>query len=128
MGERISIQFHNPDSGMAPSVAFFDHWGGPVRLLDDALDYVQELNSERDANDVMYPLDRRAPNTIMIDFIRWIALKRLDLYDRITSGWYLGVDGMDGDNSDWGHHIIDARTGHQIDPMDLINHRRESNG
>ena len=48
------------------------------------------------------PLGRLEPQTVMVDFIRDISTNK----ERIDGDLYLGFDENDGDNSDYGHHII----------------------
>ena len=107
MGDRISIQFVNNND---KSVVFFDHWAGRS-LLEEAKDYLVELNAESPDGRISMPLDRREPSVVMIDFIAWRASKHgfNPPLRRIRSSWYLGVDENDGDNSDNGHYLIDVR-------------------
>ena len=107
MGDRISIQFVNEDD---KSVVFFDHWAGKG-LIEEAHDYLIELNAESSDGRISMPLDRREPSVVMIDFIAWRASKHgfNPPLRRIRSSWYLGVDENDGDNSDNGHYLIDVR-------------------
>tara|TARA_Y100000356_G_C11064336_1_gene185515 strand:- start:139 stop:558 length:420 start_codon:yes stop_codon:yes gene_type:complete len=106
MGDRISIQFVNNDD---KSVVFFDHWAGRS-LLQEAQDYLAELNAEKSDNNISMPLDRREPSVVMVDFIAWRAIKHgyNPPLKRIQGSWYLGVDENDGDNSDNGHWCIDV--------------------
>lgn len=109
MGSRISIQFAN---GKETSPVLFSHWGGE-EFIDEANTYLQELKAEQGDTGISYPLDRLEPRTVMVDFIRYITK---DL-DRVSSDLYLGVDENDGDNSDYGHHVINL----DADPtMDLV--------
>jgi len=106
MGDRISIQFVNNGD---KSVVFFDHWAGRS-LLEEAQDYLVELNAEIPDGRATMPLDRREPGTVMVDFIAWRASKHgfNPPLKRIQSSWYLGADENDGDNSDNGHWCIDV--------------------
>ena len=106
MGDRISIQFVNNDD---KSVVFFDHWAGRS-LLQEAQDYLAELNAEKSDNNISMPLDRREPSVVMVDFIAWRAIKHgyNPPLKRIQGSWYLGVDENDGDSSDNGHWCIDV--------------------
>jgi len=99
MGARISIQFAN---GNETSPVLFSHWGGE-EFLDDVNNYLQELKAEQGDGGVINPIDRLEPRTVMVDFIRHITKDM----DRVSSNLYLGVDEDDGDNSDYGHHVID---------------------
>lgn len=105
MGARISIQFKNKNAFGGEredkSVVLFSHWGGE-EFAKKAKSYVKKLKSEVEKNDGVRPLDRLEPNTVMIDFIREITKGM----DRVESDLYLGVSENDGDNSDYGHHII----------------------
>jgi hypothetical protein len=103
MGDRISISFKHKEW---ESVALFSHWGGR-EFLNQALDYLDELKKEQKDDSTQYPLDRLEPQTVMVDFIRWIT----GHMDRVNSNLYLGKDAMDGDNSDNGHFTIDLETG-----------------
>ena len=106
MGDRISIQFVNNND---KSVVFFDHWAGRT-LLEEAQDYIEELNAEIPDGRVSMLLDRREPSVVMMDFIAWRAIKHgfNPPLRRIQGSWYLGVDENDGDNSDNGHWCIDV--------------------
>jgi len=106
MGDRISIQFVNNND---KSVVFFDHWAGRS-LLEEAQDYLVELNAEVPDGRVSMPLDRREPSVVMLDFIAWRATKHgyNPPSKRIQGSWYLGVDENDGDTSDNGHWCIDV--------------------
>ena len=57
MGDRISIQFVNNND---KSVVFFDHWAGRS-LLEEAQDYLVELNAEVPDGRVSMPLDDANP-------------------------------------------------------------------
>lgn len=98
MGDRISISFRK---GNKESVALFAHWAG-LSFVNDAKNYVKKLNSEIPEL-LTYPLTRREPNIVMLDFIRQFFGKS----KRIMLSYHLGKDQYDGDNSDNGHHIID---------------------
>ena len=106
MGDRISIQFVNNND---KSVVFFDHWAGRS-LLEEAQDYLVELNAETPDGRISMPLDRREPSVVMLDFIVWRASKYgfNPPLRRVRGSWYLGVDENDGDNSDNGHWCIDV--------------------
>ena len=97
MGARISIQFKNGDN---KSVVLFNHWGGE-EFAEEAREYVKELKEEVKDSQAM-PLHRLEPNTVMVDFIRSIT-KNLP---RVEGSLYLAKNETEGDNSDYGHHII----------------------
>jgi hypothetical protein len=98
MGARISIQF---SKGKEKSPVLFRHWGGEEFGIE-AKTYVKKLKKEIKNNNGCTPLDRLEPNTVMVDFIREVTKDM----DRVDSDLYLGLDENDGDNSDYGHHII----------------------
>lgn len=103
MGDRVSISFRN---GKQESVVLFHHWGGkqfPQKALQYAKDLVAELESTKIC--VSEPLTRLEPETVMVDFIRYITKDK----SRIMSSLYLGRDQNDGDNSDNGHFVIDLQ-------------------
>ena len=105
MGNRISISFKNDtNSWKEESVALFSHWQGKD-LLRQVEQYLTELKAKQTeaGNPQTYPLDRLEPNTVMVDFIRWLTQEETE----IKSDLYLGKDGDDGDNSDNGHFTID---------------------
>jgi len=102
MGDRISISFKNKKS---ESVVLFNHWGGR-EFLGVVKDYLKEIG-EYDKNIIQTPFNRREPETIMVDFIRWLTKDE----KRIDSTIYLGKDQEDGDNSDNGHFTINLETG-----------------
>jgi len=103
MGDRISISFK---TGEMESVTLFNHWGGKS-FVETVEEYLNDLGQELKEGDKMYPLQRREPNTVMVDFIRWLTLR--GEFDssytgkRVMSSYYLGKDESDGDNSDNGH-------------------------
>ena len=97
MGDRISIQFVN---GSEKSVVLFSHWGG-IGFRDSAIRYVETLPKGSQTT----PLDRREPETVMVDFIRFITKNE----EKVDSDLYLGFNETDGDNSDNGHHLIDLK-------------------
>lgn len=101
MGDRISLSFRN---GGEESIALFSHWGG-MDFVRTAKTYVRELKLylAKRGNPVLSPLDRLEPNTVMVDFVRALTAK----LERVSSDYYFGRDGTDGDNSDNGHHIIE---------------------
>lgn len=111
MGARISIQFAN---GNETSPVLFSHWGGE-EFLDEVNTYLQELKAEV-TNKVTEPLDRLSPQTVMVDFIRYLTKDM----GRSSSNLYLGVDENDGDNSDYGHHVIDLASEASL-PVDFEN-------
>jgi len=134
MGDRISIQFVNNND---KSVVFFDHWAGRS-LLQEAQDYLEELNAESPDGRISMPLDRREPSVVMIDFIAWRASKHgfNPPLRRIRGSWYLGVDENDGDNSDNGHWLIDVSqrntdtrvtTNMDLTLEDMLQQMRENN-
>ena len=134
MGDRISIQFVNEDD---KSVVFFDHWAGKG-LIEEAHDYLIELNAESSDGRISMPLDRREPSVVMIDFIAWRASKHgfHPPLRRIRGSWYLGVDENDGDNSDNGHWLIDVSqrntdtrvtTNMDLTLEDMLQQMRENN-
>lgn len=115
MGNRVSVSFinRNPDrwgdekGKPIESIAIFDHWGGNS-FPKLAQQYANELEAEQKEGGVNYPLDRREPNTVVFDFIRWLfANDYIKTKERIKSRFYLGKDESDGDNSDNGHFAID---------------------
>jgi len=94
MGDRVSISFKNGDW---ESVTLFSHWGG-TEFVEDAQEYAAALPRDRRAA----PLDRREPDTVMVDFIRHITKNLV----KVDGDLYLGADPSCGDNSDNGHYII----------------------
>ena len=111
MGARISIQFTN---GSEKSPVLFSHWGGE-EFLDEVNTYLQELKAEV-TDKVTEPLDRLSPQTVMVDFIRYLTKDM----ERSSSNLYLGVDENDGDNSDYGHHEINLAEESEL-PIDFEN-------
>lgn len=99
MGDRVSIQFKNGDE---TSVALFSHWGGQD-FPRQALEFAKLLKIEVMENKGGNPLDRLEPDTVMVDFIRYITIP----LKRVESNLYLGKDENCGDNSDNGNFIID---------------------
>lgn len=100
MGDRISVSFKH---GNRESVAFFSHWDG-LSLLDAVREYVATLDRTSPLG-VRMPIDRREPETVMLDFITY------HLTYPVCSNYYLGRDGEDGDNSDNGHYVFDLSIG-----------------
>ncbi len=99
MGDRVSISFRK---GNEESVVLFSHWQG-YGFAEKALDYADRLRDKNGNNEVIYPLDRLEPNTVMVDFIRHVTK---DLR-RVESDLYLASNQNEGDNSDNGHFVID---------------------
>jgi hypothetical protein len=97
MGDRISISFKN---GKRESVALFHHWGGQV-FLHDANKYAIDLTEN--PIDSTSPLGSFEPETVMVDFIRHYTFGM----SNVKSSLYLGKNGLDGDNSDNGHYVIE---------------------
>ena len=101
MGDRISIQF---EKNGTKSATLFSHWRGEDLLIDVG-NYFKDLEDKlQKRGSVSYPIDRLEPDTIMVDFIRWLTKNE----DLIESDLYLPVDETHGDNSDNGHRIIDV--------------------
>ena len=101
MGNRISIAFKN---GNETSITLFSHWDG-MGLIEAVKDYVSVMERTRPEGSMLMPLDRREPNTVMLDFITY------HLKFPVSSNYYLGKDEHDGDNSDNGHWIFDLQIG-----------------
>jgi len=101
MGDRISVRFVSND-GYYKSATLFSHWDGK-RLLKNAQQYLNELYSEVSGS--TYPLERKEPETVMIDFIRWLTKSE----ERIYNNYYISPTPKDGDNSDNGHFDIILR-------------------
>ena len=101
MGDRVSIQFKDPDGNLSP--VLFSHWRG-MEFVDEANRYAGGLSEEVKAKNRghMYPIDRMEAGTVMVDFIRHITKDE----ERIESDLYLACTENDGDNSDNGHHVI----------------------
>lgn len=98
MGDRISIQFVN---GNQKSVVLFSHWDGQNILLTIKayLDTLLPVVAEAPRT----PASRLEPQTIMVDFVRYLTQDE----QHITSNYYFGFNESDGDNSDNGHYEID---------------------
>lgn len=116
MGDRVSVSFINKtpdrlgDQKVEPieSIAIFSHWGGKS-FAGLAQQYADELQAEQSNGGVSYPLNRREPDTVVLDFIRWLfANRHIEPKERVKAGFYLGKDENDGDNSDNGHFAIDV--------------------
>jgi hypothetical protein len=105
MGNRVSVSFKN---GKEESVTLFSHWGG-MEFVKEAKRYLVELKKiiKKRKNNISDPIGRLEPNTVMVDFIRYITKEE----ELIESDLYLGKDGNDGDNSDNGHFAIDVKKG-----------------
>jgi hypothetical protein len=97
MGDRVSIQF---EKNGEKSVVLFNHWGG-MEFVGAARRYVRDLKKEVGKKETL-PLERLEPETVMVDFIRYLTWNMT----RVESSIYLGATESDGDNSDNGHHII----------------------
>lgn len=101
MGARASIQFQEP-SGQK-SIVLFSHWGGDD-FVDQAKDYVKQLKKDIKTGKLppSGPLARLEADRVIIDFVRHLTK---DL-ERVDSDYYLVATEGEGDNSDYGHHII----------------------
>jgi hypothetical protein len=106
MGDRVSISFVD---GQDESIALFAHWGGRKfpRLAEK---YIKELDKDVPKGS-MYPLERREPNIVMVDFVKWLVDTGYFGDERVMSSYYFGATCDDGDNSDNGHWKIDVNTG-----------------
>jgi len=113
MGNRVSIQFAKKVENFLDkdnpfdekSIVLFSHWGG-MGFVYQAMQYSKDLQKEIDNGDGFLkggPLGRMEPNTVMVDFIRYITEANI----RITGDLYLAKSEDEGDNSDNGHWIID---------------------
>ena len=94
----VSIAFK---IGESVSVALYDPFGGPIRVLH-ALLFVEVLLDVYEENGGLPP-SLRNPNAVMVEYIR-------NAYEglRVTPGdLYLGRDGRSYDNSGTGHWVID---------------------
>jgi len=87
MGNRISISFYKKDDYEKESIVIFSHWGG-YAFVNQAIDYLTELKAENKEGNMMMPLDRLEPDTVIIDFIRWLTKDEI----RVKSDLYLGKD------------------------------------
>lgn len=68
MGDRASISFSKDGR---ESVALFSHWRGKT-LRADATQYAKVLKAERNRSGGT-PLDRLDPETVIVDFIRFLT-------------------------------------------------------
>jgi hypothetical protein len=98
MGDRISVRFVSGD-GFYKSATLFSHWDGRG-LLENVQQYLNELYEDNSKPN--YPLGRKEPETVMVDFIRWLTKTE----ERIYSNYYIAPSPEDGDNSDNGHFDI----------------------
>jgi len=105
MGDRVSISFKNKDE---ESVALFSHWGG-MSFVEIAQQYAADLKKSKEGKTLM-PLDRLEPQTVMVDFIRYL-FKEIVSTDEVESNYYLGKDKDSGDNGDNGHFTIELGVG-----------------
>jgi hypothetical protein len=112
MGNRVSISFELDGE---QSVVLFSHWDG-MGLVRAAKKYVKLLDQEIAAlpeiQKTCYPVHRKEPNTVMVDFIcQYVAGGlRVSQSPRVTSNYYLAATENEGDNSDNGHFVIDLGT------------------
>ena len=100
MSESVSIQFKK---GNEISVALFSQDDGP-ELVEEAQRYAKRLMAAC-GNSACSPLERFQPNTVMVDFIRYLMKEQNIVL--VESNYYLGQDETCGYNSDHGNHIID---------------------
>ena len=118
MGERVSIQFQkleqygNQDPVQEKSVVLFNHWGG-TEFPELAYDWVRGFreNSQREKLDrVSDPISRMDIQIVMVQFIGYLATSGFFKHHRyegaISDSLYLGKDENDGDNSNYGNHLI----------------------
>jgi hypothetical protein len=107
MGARVSVQFKSKTTcpftqkkREEKSLVLFNHWGG-MEFVKETIEYAKKLVESKKGKEST-PLDRLEPGTVLVDFIRHIT-KELDT---VESSLYLEKSEKDGDNSDYGHHII----------------------
>ena len=117
MGERVSIQFQklerygNQDPVKEKSVVLFHHWGAedfPELALDWVRDFREKAKNQA-VSRVSDPISRMEPQTLMVQFIGYLANTgyKSHRYDfALSDSLYLGKDENDGDNSNWGNHLI----------------------
>lgn len=122
MGDRISFKFAKKaewdKTGKKDdtSVVFFSHWSGRGMLgvVEDYIQQLQGILAQRNAEAPNYhaPIDRKEPDTVMVDFIMWLG-RQQDMDKQaghIEGDFYLGKDESDGDDSDNGHWVFDLDT------------------
>ena len=114
MGDRISIEFVDVDDREQDTVVLFNHWGGDC-FVETAQMFISDLNnlSEQSCGD---PISRREPRVMMVQFLAWITKKEYYANSGnngfMSRSLYFGKDRHDGDNSDNGHYVLCAKTGH----------------
>lgn len=130
MGDRISVSFSLTttyeggnkalkSSWKQESAVLSSHWQG-IRLVEMALNFVDTLQkklkeekSKEGKLNMMNPLDRFEPDSVMFNFIRMIPSDKDDKYDKfakyglISSDLRIVKSEDDTDNSDNGHYEID---------------------
>ena len=108
MGDRISIRF--VDEHGNKSATLFSHWNGKG-LLNDVNTYLDELYHNVETDIRSTPIGRKEPETVMVDFIRWLTKTE----ERIYGNYYIVPTPNDGDNSDnWHYDIILSMGGYEI--------------
>jgi len=120
MGDRVSIQFKSDqDDGLGEDISevLFHHWGGEG-FVDLAKVFINDLNRQV-PQDHGCPISRRECRTILVQFIAWLQKHgHCDNYNYpgfLSHSLYLGKDMHDGDNSDNGHYVLCAKTGHLLE-------------
>ena len=117
MGDRVSIEFVDVKDREQDTVVLFNHWGGDA-FVETAQMFINALN-ERSEQHCGDPITRREPRVMMVQFLAWLTKK--DYYPNLgdngfmSRSLYFGKDMHDGDNSDNGHYVLCAKTGHFVE-------------
>ncbi len=99
MSDSISISFRNGDE---ESIYLFHRQDGED-FLDRAQEYINNLPPDEEGG---WPLDRREPQFVMVDFIRIETEGKGPV-----TYHYVGKDSSEGDNWNNGHFVIDCSLG-----------------
>ena len=109
MSDSVSISFKNGDQ---ESVILTSDWSC-FAFLDDIVIYhsqlVKTIKEQTAAGNIRTPLFRKEPNTVMVDFIRWLT-KRMRV---VETDYHMSAKKNSGE---MGHCTFDLNTG-QFDRM-----------
>jgi|PlaIllAssembly_1097288.scaffolds.fasta_scaffold03702_3 hypothetical protein len=108
MSKKASIAFE--DVWQHESIALFTPKDGE-QFIEDAKTFVKNLAKMKKIDVGNLSADRA-----MFLFTRWLELPDYLPLDELENEaeYYFGTDGMDGDNSDLGHYVINLLTGQVV--------------
>lgn len=106
MSESVSIAFE--DMWEHESPAIFSRDGGK-EFVERVIEFCQRL----------MPLEKELPSNEIILYFWWWYVEKYG-YIQNNSGYYMGADRTDGDNSGHGHYVVSIVTGQVVRNIDAL--------